>query len=94
MSWVLWVLTANRADRLPAPLLNRCPPIRLRNPTTSELAVFVQHESARRELSDAAVSALVEVIEHPSLHMRPPSVRTAIRMIKRAADLESRPVLH
>lgn len=31
ISWIVWVLTSNDYRRLPEPLLNRCPPIRLRN---------------------------------------------------------------
>lgn len=94
MSWILWVLTANKAELLPEPLLSRCPPIRLRNPTVPELVAFVQREGGRRELSDAAVSALVAVLEHPSLRNHPLNVRTVIRMLERAADLDNRPLLH
>lgn len=94
MSWILWVLTANKAKLLSEPLLSRCPPIRLRNLTIPELMVFVQREGDRRELSGTAVSALVAVLEHPSLRNHPPSLRAAIRMLERAADLDNRPLLH
>lgn len=44
MGWIGWVLTSNDASLLPEPLLSRCPPLRLHNPTIPELVVFARRE--------------------------------------------------
>ena len=50
MSWVAWVLTANTSRHLPAPLLSRCPPIRLRDLAAAELDGFIRREGTNRGL--------------------------------------------
>lgn len=94
VSWVIWVLTSNNHRLLPAPLLNRCPPLPLRPLTTGELAGFVRREGARRNLSATAIDAILDVLAHPSLRRHRPSLRTVTRMLQRAADLEAQPRLH
>lgn len=94
MSWIGWVLTSNNARLLPEPLLSRCPPLRLRNPDTPELVGFVRREGTRRQLSQPAIDALTEVLQDPRWHDAPPNLRVVIRMLQRAADLESRPIPH
>ena len=94
MSWIGWVLTSNSHRSLPSPLLSRCPPIALRHLSVAELTAFIRREGARRELSEVATEALVDVLEHPSLRDVQPSLRVASRMLQRAADLESRPFHH
>lgn len=94
MSWVIWVLTSNDCRLLPEPLLSRCPPIRLRHLTTAELLAFVRREGAKRNLSETSVEAICEILSHPSLQRDRLSLRTAIRMLQRAGDLEQGPMLH
>lgn len=94
MSWVIWVLTSNDYRRLPAPLLSRCPPIRLRHLSLAELVAFVRREGAQRDLSETAIEAICEVLSHPSLKRHRASLRIAARMLQRAADLEHAPILH
>ncbi|AGT07404.1 AAA family ATPase [Paracoccus aminophilus] len=93
MSWVNWVLTSNDYRRLPEPLLSRCPPIRLRNLTSEELAGFIRREGPQRQLSQLAVETILDALAHPSLRRRRPSLRLASRMLQRAADLENTPPL-
>lgn len=94
MGWIGWVLTSNDATLLPEPLLSRCPPLRLRRPAIPELVAFARREAARRNLSELAIEALVDVLEQPSWRQDPPSLRVVIRMLTRATDLENRPPLH
>lgn len=94
MSWIGWVLTSNNARLLPEPLLSRCPPLQLRNPVTSELVGFARREGGRRHLSEPAIDALVEALQDPRWRDAPPNLRVVIRMLERAADLESRPLPH
>ncbi|MDZ4312092.1 MAG: AAA family ATPase [Cypionkella sp.] len=94
MSYVAWVLTSNTCDLLPAPLLSRCPPIRLRHLTRAELTQFVRREGMRRVLSDIAIETIAEVLAHPSVLGHNPSLRLAARMLQRAADFERAPLLH
>ncbi len=94
MSWVIWVLTSNNHRALTAPLLSRCPPIRLRDLTLVELEGFVRREGVSRRLSEAGIEAIVEALKHPELRHYRPSVRVASRMLQRAEDLERRPRLH
>lgn len=94
MSWVIWILTSNDYRRLPEPLLNRCPPIRLRHLTVAELSGFVRREGKKRALSETSIETICEVLAHPSLQQHRPSLRVASRMLQNAADLEQRPPLH
>ncbi|MBD9529694.1 AAA family ATPase [Paracoccus sp. PAR01] len=94
MSWVIWVLTSNDYRLLPAPLLSRCPPVKLRNLSQAELAGFVRREGVRRRLSEPAIEAIAEVLAQPSMHNHHPNLRTATRMLQHAADLENAPLLH
>lgn len=94
MSWVVWVLTSNDCRLLPEPLLSRCPPIRMRHLTPAELLGFVRREGAKRALSETAVEAICEVLSHPSIPRHHLSLRVAIRMLQRAADLDNGPMQH
>lgn len=94
MSWVAWVLTSNNYQRLPEPLLSRCPPVRLRELTTEELVGFVNREGAKRDLSDASVGAICEALQRMFDCGGSPSLRVASRLLQRAADLENQPIRH
>lgn len=95
MSWVIWVLTSNDHRLLPAPLLSRFPPIRLRNLTRAELAEFVRREGGKRGLSPTAIEATLEALAHPSLRgHQSASLRVASRLLQRAGDLEQAPLRH
>lgn len=94
MSWIGWILTSNNASILSEPFRSRCPPIQLRHLMPDELTAFVRREGMKRELSETAIEAIAEVLTHPSLRQHRPSLRIANRMLQRAADLESGPLLH
>lgn len=94
MTFVIWVLTANSTEALPAPLLSRCPPIRLRDLSLSELEGFVRREGVSRGLSFAAIDAIEAALALSSARAQQPSLRVAARMLQRAADLEQAPQLH
>ena len=94
MSWVIWVLTSNDFRQLPEPLLSRCPPIRLRHLTPTELVSFVRREGTKRDLSEASVESICEILADPLLRQHQPSLRVANRMLQRAADFEHAPILH
>ena len=94
MSWVIWVLTSNDYRSLPVSLLSRCPPIHLSTLTLVEIVGFARREGARRGLSEASIETAVEILIHPSLRDLRPSLRTAARLLQRAAELERAPSFH
>ncbi|WP_232831329.1 hypothetical protein [Pseudogemmobacter bohemicus] len=94
MSWIGWILTSNTASILSEPFRSRCPPIHLRHLTPDELTAFVRHEGKKRELSEAAIEAIAEVLTHPSLCQHRPSLRIVNRVLQRTADLECGSLLH
>ena len=89
MSHISWVMTANDAEKIPMPLLNRCAVIDLQRIGLSDLCTFARGEAARRGLSDA--SAEVMALAHPASRTKYISLRGVIRMIERAEVLERRP---
>jgi ATP-dependent Lon protease len=91
MSWVIWVLTSNDWRGLPEPLLSRCPPIGLPEITRADLVAFARRVGARRGLSEASIEAIVEALEHPANRTRRLSLRSVIRMLDRAKDMEGDP---
>ena len=87
MSYVIWVMTSNKAASLPEPLLSRCPPIRLQEITTADLVGFARREGQRKALDENSIEAVVEAIErHDQFNL---SLRTVVRMIGRAAQLQA-----
>lgn len=93
MSWVIWVLTSNNCHALPEPLLSRCPPIALRAVTIDELVAFIWREGRKQGISEVALDAAVEAFTRVGQGSQP-SLRTAARVLQRAADLECQPTLH
>jgi hypothetical protein len=94
MSWMSWILTSNNFRQLPMPLLNRCPPTRLQEPTATDLDRFVRRQGTRDALSDASIEAIVSALAHAVRHGQRPTLRAAVRLLRYARDLESRPMLH
>lgn len=94
MSWVIWVLTSNDYRLLPAPLLSRCPPVRLQPLTLPDLIRFAQGQAIRRGLSEASTGALIETLESAPLPPQQRSLRVVIRLLDRASDLQSAPIRH
>ena len=94
MSWISWVLTSNDWRALPAPLLSRCRPIRLRPLTSAELVSFIRREGRRMGVGTTALEATVEAFQRTGESGTPPSLRTASRMLQRAWDLERHPLPH
>ncbi|WP_417673998.1 AAA family ATPase [Pseudodonghicola sp.] len=92
MGWIGWVMTTNDARLLPEPLLSRCPPLRLRDPSLEELIGFAQRQGSKRGLSEASIEAVVEALRRASCHARRLSLRTVIRMLDLAERLEAGPV--
>lgn len=94
LGWVGWVLTSNNWHLLPEPLLSRCPPLRLRELTSAELAGFIRREGMKRDLSEAAIDAILVALAHASSRGHRPSLRVASRLLQRAVELEHAPVRH
>jgi hypothetical protein len=94
MLWVNWVLTSNDWRRLPKPLLSRCPPLHLRAVTPLELQGFAKSQGLKRGLGEAAIDAIIETITYLAARSAPQSLRSVLRMIDRAENLEARPMLN
>jgi len=87
MSFVLRVMTCNNYRVLPEPLLSRCPPIRLRALTLTELIDFAKRHGEQKGLSPFSTENIAEAIQRcgPSAKL---SLRTVLRMIERAVSLQ------
>lgn len=93
MGWIIWVLTSNNWRLLPDPLISRCPPIRLEAPKLARLHGFAQQEGARRGLVPEAVDAICAALDWTATRDRRPTLRTVLRMLDRAQQMQRRPML-
>jgi hypothetical protein len=93
MSWIIWVMTANSLEGLPAPFLSRCPPTKLSALSKEHLIGFADREGARRNLPKEAIDVVKEVIELiKAPHLI--SLRSVIRMLDSIEQTINRPRLH
>ncbi|KGJ02235.1 hypothetical protein IT41_17965 [Paracoccus halophilus] len=94
MSFVGWILLTNSLQPLPEPLLGRCTVLRLQAVDLSDLIGFAEREGRARALSDSSIASITEALAAvaPGAATRP-SLRTGLRMLDRAADLEHRPMV-
>ncbi|WP_458792302.1 AAA family ATPase [Yoonia sp. MH D7] len=83
MSFVIWVMTSNDYQRLPEPLLSRCPPIRLRSLSLEELMTFARREGRRQGLDTLSIDVIFETLQRNTQQTRI-SLRTILRMIELA----------
>lgn len=93
LSRVSWVVTANRIDRVPAPLRDRFRVIQIERPTLTEL-VTVGYLRASERLGDEAAALIVDTLvsaERRGLH---PTLRTVERMIESAEGVLKTPLLN
>ncbi len=93
MGWIIWVLTSNNGRLLPDPLLSRCPPIRLGPPTLVHLLGVAAHEGERRGLSPGATDAIRAALEWAERQDRLLTLRTVLRLLDRAEQMQRRPLL-
>ncbi|MEP3667038.1 MAG: AAA family ATPase [Roseibium sp.] len=93
MSWVSWVMTANDLSQLSGPLLNRVPPIEVTYPSPAHLRGFINRQAQLLGLPQEAVNAIHEAIEGAGPHSKT-SLRTVKRMLDRADQILSAPMLH
>jgi len=94
MSWISWILTANDASLLPAPLRSRVIIIDLPALSIDQVLDFTLKEGTRRGLSDASLEAALIALQRTAKGHTPPSLRTALRVLERAEAMEARPQLH
>ena len=95
MSHLSWVMTANTLETLPEPVLSRCRVLHIPDVTPEQLQGFARRQGEAMELPDAAVDAVVEVIDRAPETLRSRlSLRDVNRMLERAQDLASRPTVH
>ena len=95
MSHLSWVMTANTLETLPEPVLSRCRVLHIPDVTPEQLQGFARRQGEAMELPDAAVDAVVEVIDRAPATLRSRlSLRDVNRMLERAEDLASRPTVH
>lgn len=94
MSWLGWVMTTNNYRLLPDPLLSRCPPIRLPAPTVEQLKSFARRQAVARKLSTPSIEAICDALDRVGAGGQLPDLRTVIRTLDRAEQLERRPPLH
>lgn len=93
MGWVGWVMTTNNFRLLPAPLISRCPPIRLEAPTLLHLKDFACRQAVDRNLGEASTEAITTALDSIVASGPRPDLRTVIRMLDRAERLEKWPTL-
>ncbi|AML51074.1 AAA family ATPase [Falsihalocynthiibacter arcticus] len=95
MSHISWVLTANDASRIPAPLLSRCVVINLPKISCAQLQRFAVRKADELGLTKASADAIEQVIGNEMQKANAnTSLRDVVRILRRAEVLESRPMLH
>ncbi len=95
MSHLSWVMTANTLATLPEPLVSRCRVLHIPGVTPEQLQHFARRRGEAMGLPDAAVDAVVETLDRaPALLPRRLSLRDVNRMLERAEELASRPLVH
>ena len=93
MSWISWILLVNNLAPLPEPLISRCTVLRLQDVELPHLMAFAERQGRARGLSGASISAIVDALAVVAPHAEArPSLRTVLRMLQRALDMENRPV--
>lgn len=94
MSHISWILTSNNVENVSEPVRNRCQVIGIPDVTTAQLQDFALKKGRGLELSEAALDAIVTVIDQaPTVTRRRLSLRDVVRMLERAEMLEGRPRL-
>ncbi len=93
MSLVSWVLLTNSLAPLPEPLLSRCTVLQLQEVEPPDLMEFAERVGRARNLSEASISSITDALAAvaPQARMQP-SLRTVLRMLDRAADLNIKPL--
>ena len=94
MSCLSWVLLTNSLTPVPEPLLSRCTVLKMNELNLADLLGFAEREGLARGFSEASVHAITAALAAvaPQAAMRP-SLRTVLRMLDRAADLENKPMV-
>lgn len=94
MSHVSWVLLPNRLDPVPELLFSRCTMLQMTQLNPSDLISYAEREGLARGLSEASVHSIITALAAiaPQGALRP-SLRTVLRMLDRAADLENKPMV-
>lgn len=93
MSWISWILLVNNLAPLPEPLISRCTVLRLQDVELPHLMAFAERQGRARGLSGASISAIVDALAVVAPHAEArPSLRTVLRMLQRALDMENRSV--
>lgn len=93
LSRVSWVMTANRIDRVPAPLRDRFRVIPIERPTLTEL-VTVGYLRASERLGDDAAALIVDALVSADQRGLQPTLRTVERMIESAEGVMETPLLN
>ncbi len=95
MSHLSWIMTANSTATLPQPLLSRCRTIEIAEPSVKQLQEFARRQAAGMDLSAAGTEAVAGAIAKAAgKGTMPGGLRSVVRMLERAQEIESRPVLH
>lgn len=94
MRWVNWVLTSNSHSRLPAPLLSRLRTIHVPALSADHMLQFVGREAVRRDLGQPAQDGVSSAIRWAFSAGHSPNLRTAIRLLEYAENMQNRPLLH
>lgn len=93
LSKISWILTANDAGRLPAPLIDRFRVIEVPRPSLSEI-VDMSYAMASGRVGDEVAAMIVEALVSADQRGLRPSLRTVERMIESAEGVLETPVLN
>ncbi|SEP66508.1 ATPase family associated with various cellular activities (AAA) [Loktanella sp. DSM 29012] len=92
-SWVNWVTTANSRKGLSDALVSRSIVLDMPDLTGTQMCGYIVAQGEQRGLPRPAIDAMTDAIEMTMRAGLMPSLRTANRMLDRAALLATRPVL-
>lgn len=95
LSAVSWILTSNRIDQVPPPLLSRCDVIRCDNLSTKQLLNVAAKMSEKIGLCEPAKEAVSLTVEQScAVLTRPTDLRDVRRIVEKGLSLQTKPFLN
>lgn len=95
LSAVSWILTSNRIDWVPPPLLTRCDVIRCSNLSPKQLLNVAEQMSKNVGLSEPAKDAALFAVEQSCSAMkRATNLRDVKRIVEKGLALQTKPLLN
>jgi len=93
MSRINWLMTANDVGRIPGLLLSRLRIIHVNQPSTTQMAFFLEKEVFRRKLPESCLDTLKKIADKAN-DSGTLSVRLMVRLLDELQRFEALPIRH